>query len=138
VSGFELTRRYHFSAGHRLASPALSDADNRQRYGQCYRPHGHNYVVEVTVAGALDPQTGMSADLGRLDAAVQRALLDRVDHYDLSAAVPELAGVITTGEELSRVFWRWLAPALPPGSLRRVTVIETANNSFEYAGGDEE
>jgi 6-pyruvoyltetrahydropterin/6-carboxytetrahydropterin synthase len=138
VSGFELTRRYHFSAGHRLASPALSEVDNRERYGQCYRQHGHNYVVEVTVAGTLDAQTGMSADLGQLDAVVRRALLDRVDHYDLSAAVPELAGVITTGEELSRAFWRWLAPELPPGSLRRVTVIETANNSFEYAGGHEE
>jgi 6-pyruvoyltetrahydropterin/6-carboxytetrahydropterin synthase len=134
VSRFELTRRYHFSAGHRLASPALSEADNARIYGQCYRPHGHNYELEVTVVGALDPRTGMCADLGQLDAVVQRALLDRVDHHDLSASVPELAGSMTTGEELARAFWRWLDAELPPGTLRRVTVVETANNRFEYTG----
>ena len=138
MSRFELTRRYHFSAGHRLASPALSAPDNWRLYGQCYRPHGHNYEVEVTVAGALDPLTGMSADLGQLDAIVRRVLLDRVDHRDLSTSVPELAGVLTTGEELARTFWRWLEAELPPGTLRRVTVVETANNHFEYAGGPRE
>ncbi len=131
---YALTRRYHFSAGHRLESAALSPEDNARVYGQCYRPHGHNYDVEVTVAGAIDPATGMAADLGELDAVVERVLLDRVDHYDLSSAVPALAGVITTGENLARAFWDWLAPALPPGSLRRVAVVETANNTFEYFG----
>ena len=134
MSGFRLTRAYHFSAGHRLASAALSPAENERVYGQCYRPHGHNYVVEVTLAGALDPVTGMAADLGALDAAVRRVLLERVDHYDLSDAVPELQGVITTGENLARTFWDWLAGALPPDRLERVAVIETANNSFEYCG----
>jgi len=134
MSGFRLTRAYHFSAGHRLASAALSEAENERVYGQCYRPHGHNYVVEVTLAGALDPVTEMAADLGALDAAVRRVLLERVDHYDLSSAVPALEGVITTGENLARTFWDWLAGALPPGSLERVAVIETANNSFEYRG----
>jgi 6-pyruvoyl-tetrahydropterin synthase len=61
-------------------------------------------------------------------------VLDRVDHYDLSATVPALAGVITTGENLARVFYQWLEAALPPGVLRRVTVVETANNVFEYSG----
>lgn len=131
---FSLTRSYHFSAGHRLASAALSEEENARVYGQCYRPHGHNYVVEVTVAGAMDPVTGMSADLDGLDATVRRVLLDRVDHYDLSGAVPALEGVITTGENLARVFWQWLEPALPAGSLRRVAVVETANNAFEYYG----
>ena len=134
MTSFALTRRYHFSAGHQLASPALGDADNARTYGQCYRPHGHNYVVEVTVEGALDPVTGFSADLEALDGVVRRVLLDRVDHYDLSSAVPELDGVITTGENLARTFWEWLAPALPAGSLRRVAVVETANNTFEYFG----
>jgi 6-pyruvoyltetrahydropterin/6-carboxytetrahydropterin synthase len=131
MSGYRLTRAYHFSAGHQLASAALSPAENERVYGQCYRPHGHNYVVEVTLAGALDPVTGMAADLGALDAAVRRVLLERVD---LSGAVPELEGVITTGENLARTFWDWLAEALPPGHLERVAVIETANNSFEYCG----
>ena len=134
MSAFALTRAYHFSAGHRLANPALSDEENARLYGQCFRQHGHNYVLEVTVAGALDPVTGMSVDLGVLDAAVKAAVLDRVDHYDLSGTVPALAGVITTGENLARAFWEWLEAALPPGVLRRVTVVETANNVFEYCG----
>lgn len=134
MSGLRLTRSYHFSAGHRLASPAFSDEENARTYGQCVRQHGHNYLLEVTVAGALDPVTGMSADIGGLDAAVERAVLSRVDHYDLSSAVPGLEGVITTGENLARTFWQWLDAALPPGSLRRVAVVETANNVFEYCG----
>ena len=131
---FALTRRYHFSAGHRLANPALDTYANHCLYGQCYRQHGHNYEVEVTVAGAVDPTTGMSVDLGVVDAAVKAALLDRVDHYDLSSAVPELDGVITTGENLAHTFWRWLEPVLPAGRLRRVAVVETDNNAFEYCG----
>lgn len=134
MTPFALTRAYHFSAGHRLASPALGDEDNARVYGQCFRPHGHNYTVEVTVAGAMDATTGMAADLAGLDATVRRVLLDRVDHFDLSTAVPALDGVITTGENLARAFWDWLAPALPPGSLRRVAVVETANNTFECFG----
>jgi 6-pyruvoyltetrahydropterin/6-carboxytetrahydropterin synthase len=134
VSAFSVTRAYHFSAAHRLARPDLSDEENARIYGQCFRPHGHNYGLEVTVAGGLDPVTGMSVDLGVVDAAVKAAVLDRVDHYDLSATVPALSGVITTGENLARVFYQWLEDALPPGVLRRVTVVETANNVFEYSG----
>lgn len=134
MSDYRLTRSFHFSAGHRLASVALSDDENARIYGQCFRPHGHNYTVEVTLTGALDPATGMASDLGELDATVARVLLDRVDHYDLSSAVPALDGVITTGENLARTFWSWLAAALPPGRLARVAVVETANNTFEYCG----
>lgn len=134
MSDLAVTRAYHFSAAHRLANPALSDAENARVYGQCFRQHGHNYGLEVTVAGSLDPATGMSVDLGVVDAAVKAAVLDRVDHYDLSATVPALAGVITTGENLARVFYQWIEAALPPGVLRRVTLVETANNVFEYSG----
>jgi 6-pyruvoyltetrahydropterin/6-carboxytetrahydropterin synthase len=134
MKAFAVTRAYHFSAAHRLANPALSDEQNAERYGQCFRQHGHNYLLEVTVSGALDPVTGMSVDIETVDRAVKAAVLDRVDHYDLSATVPALAGVITTGENLARTFWDWLAGALPPGSLRRVTLVETANNVFEYCG----
>ena len=138
MSEARLTRTYHFSAAHRLESPALSPAENARVYGQCARPHGHNYYVEVTLAGVVDPTTGMAGDLGVLDATVKRALLDRVDHYDLSTAVPALDGVVSTGENLARAFWTWLAPSLPPGALRRVAVVETANNVFEYFGDGEE
>jgi 6-pyruvoyltetrahydropterin/6-carboxytetrahydropterin synthase len=134
VSAYAVTRAYHFSAAHRLASDAFSDEQNVEVYGQCFRQHGHNYLLEVTVAGALDPATGMSVDIRAVDRAVKTAVLDRVDHYDLSATVPALAGVITTGENLVRTFWQWLEGALPPGSLRRVTLVETANNVFEYCG----
>ena len=130
----ELTRVYHVSAAHRLASPALSDEANAALYGACTRPHGHNYYVEVTVAGRPDPVTGMAVDLAALDAAVEGAVISRVDHRTLEA-VPELAGVITTGESLARAFWRLLAPAVPAGALRRVGVVETAKNRFEYEGG---
>ena len=130
----ELTRQYRFSAGHRLESAAFSPEENARVYGQCYRQHGHNYVVRVTVGGQPDPVTGMAADLGALDDAVKRLILDRVDHYDLSSAVEALAGVTTTGENLARAFWEWIEPALPHGSLRRVAVVETDNNTFEYCG----
>ena len=134
MGGLRLTRSYHFSAGHRLENTALGEEENARIYGPCYRQHGHNYLLEITVGGALDPVTGMAADLAMVDTAVEAAVLSRVDHYDLSATVPELHGVITTGENLARTFWQWLEPALPPGCLQRVTVIETTNNVFEYCG----
>ena len=130
----ELTRVYHFSAAHRLENPALSPEANAARYGACHRPHGHNYYLEVTVAGRPDPVTGMAVDLAKLDAAVAREVLDRVDHRALEQ-VEALAGVITTGEGLARAFWRILAPSVGTGTLRRVTVVETAKNRFDYQGG---
>lgn len=129
-----LTRTYHFSAGHRLASAEFSDAENRAVYGPCFWPHGHNYLLEVTVAGRVDPLTGMAHDLDRLDATVKRAVTDLADHRDLNADVPALEGVITTGENLVRTFWAWLERALPPGALQRVALVETANNVFECVG----
>ena len=129
----ELTRVYHFSAGHRLSNPALSEEANAAIYGLCHRPHGHNYYLEVTVAGTPDPLTGMAVDLGRIDETVERAVLAEVDHRTLED-VPALAGVITTGESLARAFWRVLAPLLPTGMLVRVGVVETAKNRFDYRG----
>jgi 6-pyruvoyltetrahydropterin/6-carboxytetrahydropterin synthase len=129
----ELTRVYHFSAAHRLANPRLSAAENADLYGPCARTHGHNYYVEVTVAGVPDSLTGMAVDLGDVDVAVASSLLRHVDHHSLEA-VPALAGVITTGEALARAFWDVLEPVLEPGTLRRVRVVETAKNRFEYRG----
>lgn len=136
-----LTRAFHFSAGHRLASAALSPGENRAVYGPCSRPHGHNYLLEVTVGGRADPLTGMAASLSELEAAVRGAVLDLVDHRDLDSDVPALEGVVSTGENLAQAFWRMLSAALPAGALRRVAVVETQNNVFEYSGetaeGDE-
>ncbi|HXG14752.1 MAG TPA: 6-carboxytetrahydropterin synthase [Calidithermus sp.] len=129
----ELTRVYHFSAAHRLESPVLSAEDNARLYGPCARDHGHNYYLAVTVTGRPDPVTGMVIDLERLDAVVTAEVLAHVDHQALDR-VPGLAGVVTTGEGLARAFWQRLAPRLPAGTLARITVVETANNRFEYAG----
>ncbi len=131
----QITRVYHFSAAHQLASAALSAGDNAALYGACHRPHGHNYYLEVTVAGTPDTHTGMAVDLEALDRHVHRTVIDHVDHAKLEDA-PGLAGVITTGESLARAFWRALAPDLPTGRLSRVTVVETAKNRFEYRGED--
>lgn len=131
----ELTRVYHFSAAHCLSHPALTADENARRYGMCSRTHGHNYYLEVTVQGEPDPLTGMMIDLGIVDGVVTSAVLDHVDHRSLEA-VPQLAGVITTGESLARAFWDILTPALPPRALARVAVVETAKNRFEYAGED--
>ena len=131
----ELTRVYHFSAAHCLASPGLSAADNAALYGPCARPHGHNYYLEVTVAGVPDPLTGFAVDLEQLDRTVTRSLLEQVDHHRLEDATV-LAGVITTGEGLARAFWRTLHDALPAGELQQVVVQETAKNRFAYRGGE--
>ncbi len=129
----ELTRVYHFSAAHKLENRALSAQANVALYGACHRDHGHNYYLEVTVAGTPHPATGMAFDLGRLDDVVRREIIDRVDHHALET-VPELAGVISTGESLARAFWGLLSDVLPPRALARVTVVETAKNRFEYRG----
>lgn len=129
----EVTRIYHFSAAHQLRSPRLSPEANARVYGPCAHLHGHNYEVEVTVAGTPDPETGMVVDLERLDRAVARALLDRVDHQQLEE-VDGLQAEVTTGECLARAFWVWLAPEVAPAVLRRVAVVETPKNRFEYAG----
>ncbi|MBI2205233.1 MAG: 6-carboxytetrahydropterin synthase [Candidatus Rokubacteria bacterium] len=129
-----LTRAYHFSAAHRLSTPALGPEENARLYGPCHRPHGHNYYVEVTVTGPPDPQTGMAFDLRVLDAAVERAVVGEVDHRALED-VPLLAGVITTGEGLARAFFHTLEAELPHGTLAGVVVQETAKNRFEYRSG---
>ena len=130
-----LTRVYHFSAGHRLESVALSPEENARLYGPCHRPHGHNYYLELAVAGAPDPVTGMLVDLRALDAVVERVVLDAVDHRTLEE-VPALADVISTGEGLARAFWGLLEAQVAPVRLARVTVVETAKNRFDYPGED--
>jgi 6-pyruvoyltetrahydropterin/6-carboxytetrahydropterin synthase len=128
----ELTRVYHFSAGHRLANPALDAEANERLYGPCFRPHGHNYYLEVTVAGVPEAHTGMAVDLDHLDALVTDRLITQVDHRTLED-LSLLEGVVSTGEGLARAFWEILAPPLGAG-LVRVAVVETAKNRFEYEG----
>ena len=131
-----LTKILHFSAAHHLESAALGEAENQAVYGVCSRDHGHNYLVEVTVKGRPGPD-GMLIDVGALEDIVRRAVVDLVDHRDLSRDVPVLGGVVTTGENLATAFYRMLDTALPAGLLHSVAVVETANNRFEF-GGDRE
>jgi 6-pyruvoyltetrahydropterin/6-carboxytetrahydropterin synthase len=127
------SRRYQFSAAHRLHTPALSDEANRALYGKCNNPngHGHDYRLEVTVAGTLDPATGMVTDLATLDREVL-AVLERFDHHHLERDLPEFADCPSTGEHLLQVLWEALAPRL--NGLTRLTLWETPNNRFHYEG----
>lgn len=127
-------RAYSFSAAHRLHAPQLSDAENRALYGKCNNAngHGHNYTVEVSLAGPVDPATGMVADLGATDAAVH-AVLDRLHLCHLDRDVAAFAGRPSTGENIVAQLWRELAPRLG-GRLRRLRLWETRKNAFEYSG----
>jgi 6-pyruvoyltetrahydropterin/6-carboxytetrahydropterin synthase len=131
-----LSKRAHFSAAHRLANRAFSEAKNQAVYGHCFRHHGHNYLLEVTVRGVPDPATGMVMDLATLEATIDTTVLDLLDHRDLDVDVPALSGTITTGENLAQAVWKILSSALPSGALYRVAVIETAKNRFEYFGDE--
>lgn len=129
-----ITRREHFSAGHRLFLPELSDGENYELFGPCSNPkgHGHNYELEITVAGPVDPRTGMVLDLKRLHDLIQSVILDKVDHRNLNLEVEFLRGVQPTTENLAQAIFQELAPHIPAGRLRRVQVRETERNSAEY------
>lgn len=125
-------RRYMLSASHRLHSAALSAEENRAAYGKCNNPHGHghNYVVEVLVGGPVDTETGMVADLVRLDAAVREGVLERFDHRNLNDD-PLFANRVPTTENLCREIFGLLKDAMPAGKLEYVRVEETENNFFQ-------
>jgi len=130
-----LTRRYSFSASHRLHNPALSEAENNRVYCKCNNPygHGHNYVVEVTVSGVPDPATGMVANLVDLDGFVQREVLDAFEHRYLNEEVPLFRDHVPTTENLCVEIYCRLR-AFPAARLERIRIEETGLNSFEYSG----
>ena len=131
----ELGRRYRFSASHRLHTGQLSEAENIRVFGKCANPygHGHNYVLEVSVSGEVDPTTGMIANLADLDGFVEREVLDAFDHHSLNEDVPAFRNVVPTTENLCIEIYQRLRK-FPNATLERVRVQETTNNSFEYAG----
>jgi 6-pyruvoyltetrahydropterin/6-carboxytetrahydropterin synthase len=126
-----ISRRESFNAAHELRNPELSDAENRALYGKCANLHGHNYVLEVEVAGAIDPTTGYVFDLKRLSDVVCRRIIDEVDHRNLNTDVPWLDGVIPTAENLAVAFRERIRTELPEGSLRTVRIWETDKNWAE-------
>jgi 6-pyruvoyltetrahydropterin/6-carboxytetrahydropterin synthase len=134
-----VTARLTFSAAHRLHNPNR-DADwNRRTYDKCDNPrgHGHNYGLQVSVRGRIDPETGMVIDLKRLKDIMRERVIDRVDHTNLNEDVDFLRGVIPTAENLARAFWQQLANALPNGELHELVLEETERNSVTYHGEDE-
>ena len=130
-----LTRRYSFSASHRLHSSKMTEAENEQLYGKCNNPygHGHNYEVEVTLAGPIDPATGMIANLAELDAFVQQQVLADFDHRYLNEEIPVFKKIVPTTENLCIEIYNRLK-AFPGARLERVRIEETSKNSFEYSG----
>jgi len=131
-----VTAKLDFSAAHRLNNPSKDAEWNRRVYGKCDNPsgHGHNYVLEVSVEGPIDPETGMVIDLKRLKDIMRERVVNRVDHTNLNVDVDFLRGVIPTAENLAKAFWSELAPAVTEGQLRRVVLHETERNSAIYEG----
>lgn len=134
-----LTRRYPFSASHRLHTDALSEEENARLFGKCNNPfgHGHNYVLEVSVAGEPDALSGLVMRRETLDDFVGRTALNRIDHTDLNKDVEEFQQTVPTTENLSLVVHRWLSAAWDAefgdtrAKLDRIRIEETARNSFE-------
>ena len=131
-----LTKVYEFSASHRLHSPQLSNEENQEIFGKCnnFYGHGHNYILEVTIKGEVDPRTGMIADLNFLDETIQKQVYGRFDHKHLNLDTPEFEHLNPTSENFVRVLWDVIEPSLKPIKLHRLRLKETSKNYFDYYG----
>lgn len=129
-----VTRRAEFSASHYYHNSSFSPEENRRIFGKCNNPHGHghNYVLEVTVAGEPDASTGMILDLKELKEILQREILDRMDHKFLNYEVAELKDQIPTCENIARVIWDLLEPRIRKGKLDRVRLYESPDLFVDY------
>jgi 6-pyruvoyltetrahydropterin/6-carboxytetrahydropterin synthase len=138
-----LAKRYAFSASHRLHTSQLSEEENARLFGKCNNPfgHGHNYILEVSVAGEEDASSGMLLPRPELDRLVQTAVLDKLDHANLNTDVAAMRDVVPTTENLAVVIGNWLREACEkefqgrPVRLDRVRIEETARNTFEVSYG---
>jgi len=130
-----VTRRATFSASHRLYNAELSEAENIRLFDKCANPHGHghNYVLEVTVAGRPDPKTGYVIDTKKLKEIINREIIAKVDHKHLNLDVEFLRGVIPSAENIAQAIWDRLEPAITEGKLYRVRLHETENNVVEVS-----
>ena len=126
-----VSRRESFNAAHQLRNPDLSDEENRRMFGKCANLHGHNYTLDVVVAGKIDGASGYVLDLKRLSEVIYQQIIQDVDHSNLNTDVPWLKGLIPTAENLAVTFWERLQPELPAGLLRSVRVAETDKNWAE-------
>jgi 6-pyruvoyltetrahydropterin/6-carboxytetrahydropterin synthase len=131
-----VTRRVEFSASHFYHNPRLSPEENQRIFGKCNNPHGHghNYVLDVTVAGEVDATTGMVIDVKELKKLLEREVLEIVDHRFLNKEVPAFATKIPTSENVAVQIWDWLAPKLARGKLYRIRLYETPDLFVDYYG----
>lgn len=131
-----VTRRVHFNAAHRLHSPELSEVENRETFGPCNNPnyHGHNYELDISVEGEVDPITGYVVDLGEVKRIAEEAVLAKLDHRNLNLDVAEFRDLNPTAENIVIVIWRLLEDRLP-GRLVKLVLWETPRNYVEYRGG---
>jgi len=133
-----ITRKFHFSASHRVFNPALSDEENYKIFGKCSNPngHGHNYVLDVTVAGEIDPQTGFVMDLTDLKHLVEKEIIEKVDHKNLNSDVDFMKNVLPSAENIAAKFWERVENKIDKskGKLISIKLQETVNNSVEYRG----
>jgi len=131
------TKTFGFSAAHRLHSEALSEEENRAVFGKCNNPHGHghNYTLEVTIRGEVDPRSGELMNYNLLEAIVQDEVIERFDHKHLNEEVAEFRGLNPTGENIAKVIWDLLRPRLGE-RLVKVGVWETPKSLFEYAADE--
>jgi 6-pyruvoyltetrahydropterin/6-carboxytetrahydropterin synthase len=130
-----VTRRMHFNAAHRLHNPALSDEENRKLFGPCNNPnsHGHNYELEVSVRGEIDPRTGYVADISEIKQVIENRVTSYLDHKNLNLDVPEFADLNPTAENIVVVIWNRLEGRLP-ATLVKIVLWETPRNSVVYDG----
>lgn len=133
-----VTRRVEFSAAHFYHNPDFSPEENRRVFGKCNNPHGHghNYVLEVTIAGEPDPTTGMVLDLKELKDILQAEIIDRMDHRFLNYEVPELTGQIPTTEAIASLIWKLLESKITKGKLDRVRLYETPDLFVDCVAGN--
>jgi len=139
-----VTRRYSFSASHRLDSPRLDAETNRRLYGKCNNPfgHGHNYVLDVSAQGAVDPRTGRVLDPRALDRLVRQQVLDPFDRRDLNTECAAFGAVVPTSENLGTEIMRRLkanwSDAFPGGGpeLERICIAETERNIFQVSADE--
>lgn len=137
-----LTKKFKFSASHRLFKPELSDEENLKIFGKCSNPngHGHNYILEVTVSGNVNRETGYVIDLGELKKFVQDKIIDKIDHKNLNLDVAFLKGIIPTSENVIIRIWNVIEKEFGDNNVKlySLKLHETENNIVEYHGGNYE
>ena len=126
----KVTRKYQFSAAHRLYNPKFSEQKNKEIFAKCYNLHGHNFTVFITIKGRIDPETGMVINFTELKNLIKTNIINKVDHKYLNEDVKEFKDLLPTTENMIEVFWNWLEKSFKgkPYSLHKIKLYESENN----------